>query len=85
MLYYLIVCRSLTHAQRTAAALERAGVTAHTLRSPKSISSEGCGYCVRVATHALNETLATLKRAGLEPKRIFSAQNDGTYEEVRLI
>ena len=26
MLYYLIVCRSLTYAQRTAAALERAGV-----------------------------------------------------------
>ena len=25
MLYYLIVCRSLTYAQRTAAALERAG------------------------------------------------------------
>ena len=26
MLYYLIVCRSLTYAQRTAAALERAGI-----------------------------------------------------------
>ena len=25
MLYYLIICRSLTYAQRTAAALERAG------------------------------------------------------------
>lgn len=31
MLYYLIVCRSLTYAQRTAAALERAGITAHIL------------------------------------------------------
>ena len=38
MLYYLIVCRSLTYAQRTAAALERAGITAHILRSPKSIA-----------------------------------------------
>lgn len=42
MLYYLIVCRSLTYAQRTAAALERAGITAHILRSPKSIAGEGC-------------------------------------------
>ena len=30
MVYYLIVCRSLTYAQRAAAALERAGITAHT-------------------------------------------------------
>ena len=28
MVYYLIVCRSLTYAQRTASALERAGITA---------------------------------------------------------
>lgn len=35
MLYYLIVCRSLTYAQRTASALERAGITAHIMRSPK--------------------------------------------------
>ena len=34
MVYYLIVCRSLTYAQRTASALERAGITAHILRSP---------------------------------------------------
>ena len=26
MVYYLIICRSLTYAQRTAAALERAGI-----------------------------------------------------------
>ena len=41
MVYYLIVCRSLTYAQRTASALERAGITAHILRSPKMISGEG--------------------------------------------
>ena len=39
MVYYLIVCRSLTYAQRTASALERAGITAHILRSPKMISA----------------------------------------------
>lgn len=44
MVYYLIVCRSLTYAQRTASALERAGITAHILRSPKMISGEGCSH-----------------------------------------
>ena len=41
MVYYLIVCRSLTYAQRTAAALERAGITAHIRRSPRAIDQEG--------------------------------------------
>ena len=31
MVYYLIICRSLTYAQRTAAALERAGIGADIL------------------------------------------------------
>ena len=44
MIYYLIVCRSLTYAQRTAAVLERAGITARILRAPKSIAGEGCSY-----------------------------------------
>ena len=49
MLYYLIVCRSLTYAQRTAAALERAGISAYIMRSPKSIAGEGCSHSVKIA------------------------------------
>ena len=49
MVYYLIVCRSLTYAQRTVSALERTGITAHLLRSPKIIAGEGCGYSVKVS------------------------------------
>ena len=49
MLYYLIVCRSLTYAQRTAAALERAGISARILRSPKSIAGEGCSHSVKIS------------------------------------
>ena len=49
MVYYLIVCRSLTYAQRTASALERAGITAHILRSPKMISGKGCSHSVKVS------------------------------------
>jgi len=84
MLYYLIVCRSLTYAQRTAAALERAGISARTLRSPKSISGEGCSHCVRVARRDLDGALMVLRQARLEPKRVFAAQNDGSYSEILL-
>lgn len=84
MLYYLIVCRSLTYAQRTAAALERAGIFSRMLRSPKSISEEGCSHCVRISCRDLDAGLTVLRRVRLEPKRVFLAQSDGTYTEVQL-
>ena len=84
MLYYLIVCRSLTYAQRTASALERAGITAHTLRSPKSISGEGCSHSVKVAERNLADALTVLHRANLDPKRVFIVEGDGSYKEVQL-
>ena len=84
MLYYLIVCRSLTYAQRTAAALERAGITAHILRSPKSIAGEGCSHSVNLSQRRLADALRALHRVGLEPKRIFITTGDGSYREVEL-
>ena len=84
MVYYLILCRSLTHAQRTASALERAGIVGHFLRSPQAIAGEGCGYSVKVSEQNLANALAALKRAGLGPKRVFVTTSDGSYKEVLL-
>ena len=78
MLYYLIVCRSLTYAQRTAAALERAGITA------KSIAGEGCSHSVKISQRHLADALRALHRAMLEPKRVFITTGDGSYREVEL-
>lgn len=84
MVYYLIVCRSLTYAQRTAAVLERVGITAHILRSPKVIAGEGCGYSVKVAQRNLSDALRILVQAGFGPKRVFIMESDGSYKEVLL-
>ena len=84
MVYYLIICRSLTYAQRTAAALERAGITAHILRAPKSIDSEGCSHAVKVSERNLSLALTLLTREGLSPKRVYIVAADGTYNEVFL-
>lgn len=84
MIYYLIVCRSLTYAQRTEKALARAGITAHILRSPKVIDSEGCSHSVKVAERSLSTALVVLARAGLSPKRVFIMAGDGSYKEVLL-
>ena len=84
MVYYLIVCRSLTYAQRTAASLERAGISAHILRSPRVIAGEGCSHSVKVSERRLADALTVLARVGLTPKRIFIMSSDGSYKEVLL-
>lgn len=84
MVYYLIVCRSLTYAQRTEKTLSRAGISAHILRSPKSIDSEGCSHSVKVSERSLAAALRVLSRAELSPKRIFVTYGDGSYQEVGL-
>ncbi len=82
MPYYFIICRSLTYAQRTATALERAGISAQIFRSPKSLAGEGCSYVVKIAQKHLTKGLQVLHQAGLDPKRVFVFNSDGRYQEV---
>lgn len=84
MVYYLIICRSLTFAQRTAAALERAGITAHIMRSPKSITDHGCSHAVKISERRLSDSLFVLKTVDLMPKRVYIMSADGSYKEVSL-
>ncbi len=84
MVNYLIICRSLTYAQRTASVLERAGVRAHILRAPKSIDGEGCSHAVKVSERNLSLALTLLAREGLSPRRVYIISADGTYNEVFL-
>lgn len=82
MVFYLIICRSLTYAQRTAKTLERAGITAILTKTPQNISVEGCGYCVKVSEKRLADALVALKNEELTPRRIFVLFSDGHYSEV---
>ena len=83
MVYYLIICRSLTYAQRTAQVLERVGISGSVQRAPKLISKEGCGYCVRVPERWLTDALTVLRREGMAPKQVFLQTADGEYSEVK--
>lgn len=82
MLQYLLMCRSLTYAQRASRTLERSGVTAIITKVPKSVSKQGCGYCVKVSEKNLARSLSALKSAGLGPSRVFVAETDGSFCEV---
>ena len=82
MLYYFLICRSLTYAQRTAAELERAGITAYILRSPKGIPNDGCSHSVKVRQSNLAIALQVLHRAELDPKRVYIGISAEEYKEV---
>ena len=82
MSYYLLMCRSLTYAQRTARILERSGITAIVTRGPREISPEGCAYCVKVSQRRIADAVQVMRAAGLGPVRIFVADGDGAVREV---
>jgi len=82
MLQYLLMCRSLTYAQRASRALERIGITAVITKVPKSITGQGCNYCVKVSEKNLVRSLAALKDAELGPTRVFLVSHDGSVSEV---
>lgn len=82
MVSYLILCRSLTYAQRTARALEHAGIRCTVVRAPRLISDEGCGYCVKVPHRWFASATTELKKNGLADGKIFVERADHTFEEV---
>lgn len=84
MAYYLIVCRSLTYAQRSLRLLERAGISAYLVRAPKLIAEAGCAYCVKVSQRSIARGLELLRREGLTPRKIYLEQSKGEYREVDL-
>jgi len=81
-MFYLIMCRSLTYAQRVANTLERAGIPARILRSPAEISPKGCSYSVRVGSRQLARSLTVLNQKKLPYLGIYVGGGGLGYREV---
>jgi len=82
MPYYLIMCRSLTYAQRAARALERDGISGIVTKAPQGVVQEGCAYCVKVSERRLADSLTALNGGGFEPSRVFLLGAGGDLQEV---
>lgn len=78
---YLIMCRSLTYAQRSAALLERGGITATVVKAPQGLSNSGCGYAVSLYK-GFNEAVSILRKNSMLNGKTFKRQDDGEYREV---
>ena len=80
---YLLICRSLTFAQRTLKRIEKAGIAGSIVKAPQALLEEGCGYSVRVAETRYRRAMEALKGSELMPKRVFLQYADGHYAEVK--
>jgi hypothetical protein len=80
----LLVCRSLTYAQRTHRALGRSGLRAHITRIKPNETDEGCGYAVRIPEDSLSRAEEILQEHGLMPQKIYTVNDDGNYRERTL-
>ena len=81
---YLIMCRSLTYAQRAAKILERHAISAGVTRAPAGLSGNGCSYCVTVAYGRGIAAADILRREGLLQGKIYQQNTNGTVKEVFL-
>lgn len=81
MTQYLIMCRSLTYAQRSARLLERAGITATVVKAPQGLTTGGCGYAVSLFRR-FDEAVPILKKNNLISGKLFKRTDQGEYSEV---
>ena len=79
---FLLMCRSLTYAQRTARVLAQAGITASVTRAPKAISTHGCGSSAAVSARNGRRAMEILEKSGMRPERVYRKNADGTLEEA---
>ena len=78
---YLIMCKSLTNAQRAALLLEMRGIGAAVVKAPQSLRAGGCGYAVSLYRR-LGEAVSILKSADLLTGKVYQRKEDGSYQEA---
>lgn len=83
MKHYLIMCRSITSAQRAARLLERAMIRATVVKAPGRLSRNGCAYAVRIRTKP-EEALGILRRNEIPIGKVFLTEDENEYREVLL-
>ena len=84
MAYYLIMCRSLTYAQRIVQTFERAGISAWLVHSPASISPAGCSYSVKIHQRNLSVALKLLHQFHHPYVGVYVGSENQGYQEVNL-
>ena len=83
MPHYLLLSRSITHAQRMGLKLEQMGVSNRIIRPPLGLTDKGCSYALRIAEAHFPAAMRQLEAFGLLPVRVFYAPGDGASREIK--
>lgn len=75
----LIMCRSMTHAQRSQRLLERNGILSSLIKAPVGLTRTGCGYALLLRRHG-EESIRILRGAGLLSGKTYRKSNDSWVE-----
>ena len=79
---YILLCRSMSSAQRAARALQKAGVFASVTKAPQSANPGGCTYGVKIGERNLALAQSILQEERVEIGKIFRYAPDGGIREV---
>ena len=74
--------RSVTTAMRGSRILEAMGIRSLTVRTPKQLQQQGCGYSLRVRGDAAARAKQALEQAEIQYSRIYRKDESGQWREV---
>lgn len=82
MSHYLLMCKSLTYAQRLSRALEKYGISTGIIKAPHGLNTEGCAHCVKITERRFAEAMRAMSAIDVKPKKIFLQSESGEIREV---
>lgn len=77
-----ITFRSVTPAQRAERLLKGSGIDCQLQRTPRWMEERGCGYCLRLRSTRVPESLAILKKGGIAYSKVYTRRENGALEEM---
>ena len=77
----LITFRSVTFAQKGERVLQKAGIDCTLQRTPKELSKQGCGYCLRVRAKDVMNAVELLRENQVSYGKTYALKGDGRPEE----
>ena len=81
---FLITFRSVTFAQRAERALRRENIFCRLQRTPKMLTTRGCGYCLRLREEDALYAVAVLQGEQIQYGKLYAIGADGTPQEQVL-
>ncbi len=84
MYKYVVMCRSLSYAQRGQRLLAGNNIVSYIIKAPQSVTLEGCSYGLRIKAADIDKSVMILKSSGIRVGKMFKVDINGSYDEVSL-